>query len=182
MYYYTYRITNQVLSKHYYGSRKCEIEPHKDLGIAYFSSSSDHDFINDQIQNPHNYRYKVVGIYQSREAAYDAEIRLHARHDVKNNPSFYNKANQTSSGFTCNKEVGKKISAALVGKPSPHKGKTLAEQRNDCSKERRQNQRKETEDQSRRFPLAQGCNSYADYYRHQNPNDDESERGTEIRW
>ena len=45
MYYYVYRITNKLLNKHYYGSRGSKIEPKLDLGIKYFSSSTDKNFI-----------------------------------------------------------------------------------------------------------------------------------------
>ena len=47
-YHYVYRITNTTLNKHYYGSRTSQIEPAKDLGHKYFSSSFDKEFIKDQ--------------------------------------------------------------------------------------------------------------------------------------
>ena len=48
---YVYRITNIILKKYYYGVRSCRIEPKKDLGHKYFSSSTDKLFIQDQKRN-----------------------------------------------------------------------------------------------------------------------------------
>ena len=60
MYYYVYRITNQVENKHYYGKRASKIHPRDDLGIKYFSSSKCREFVQDQKSNPQNYVYKVI--------------------------------------------------------------------------------------------------------------------------
>ena len=62
MFYYVYRITNKLLNKHYYGYRSSKIEPILDIGIRYFSSSTNKDFINDQKDNPLHYKYKVIRI------------------------------------------------------------------------------------------------------------------------
>ena len=60
-YHYLYRITNLVENKHYYGIRTSkDTLPHQDLGVKYFSSSTDKDFIQDQKDHPENYRYTVV--------------------------------------------------------------------------------------------------------------------------
>ncbi len=40
-FHYVYRITNTQLNKHYYGCRSSNVEPAKDLGKTYFSSSTD---------------------------------------------------------------------------------------------------------------------------------------------
>ena len=61
-YHYTYRITNKILKKHYYGVRTSKDKPELDLGIKYFSSSSDSDFIKDQNCNIQNYRYKILKV------------------------------------------------------------------------------------------------------------------------
>ncbi len=50
-YHYVYRITNTVLRKHYYGSRTSKIRPNLDLGVIYFSSSTDKNFLKDQKLN-----------------------------------------------------------------------------------------------------------------------------------
>jgi len=59
---YVYRITNTKLNRHYYGVRTSRIKPKLDLGIKYFSSSTDKHFIKDQKENPANYKYKIVQI------------------------------------------------------------------------------------------------------------------------
>jgi hypothetical protein len=120
-YYYVYRITNILHNKHYYGYRSSDIEPILDIGVKYFSSSKDRDFIKDQIQNPHNYKYVIVCIFDNREDAHNLEIKLHAKFNVGSNPSFYNKANATSSKFsitgtTLSEETKKKMSQSRKGR------------------------------------------------------------------
>lgn len=100
VYHYVYRITNTVDSKHYYGSRSSSVHPTKDLGKLYFSSSTDTLFVKDQKIHPQHYKYKIVAIYKNRVDALALEAKLHQKFDVKSNPSFYNKANQTSSKFS----------------------------------------------------------------------------------
>lgn len=97
--YYVYRITNIILNKHYYGKRKCNIDPKLDLGIRYFSSSRDKTFIEDQKLNPQNYKYKIIKQFISKDSATLLEIKLHDKFDVAKNPNFYNKSKQTSSKF-----------------------------------------------------------------------------------
>jgi len=106
---YVYRITNVLLNKHYYGSRSCKnCNPHDDLGIKYFSSSKDKDFIKDQKEHPEYYRYKIIKIFDSRKDALELEVLLHNKFDVDINESFYNKAKQTSTKFYyINKVKGK---------------------------------------------------------------------------
>lgn len=96
-YHYVYRITNIVENKHYYGSRTSgSVIPSNDIGIKYFSSSTDKEFMDDQFINPDNYKYKVVSIFDNRLDAIELESKLHFRFDVGNNPNFYNKINQTT--------------------------------------------------------------------------------------
>jgi hypothetical protein len=101
-FHYTYRITNLVEGKHYYGVRSCKRDPYKDLGTKYFCSVTTKEsewIIEDQKINPQNYRYKILAFSPSREEALDREVILHRMFDVKNHKKFYNGANQTSSGF-----------------------------------------------------------------------------------
>ena len=98
-YHYVYRITHNKLNKHYYGSRSSNLSPKLDIGCVYFSSSTDKVFINDQKENPCDYRYKVISVHNNREDATNKEIKLHERFDVGINELFYNKAKQISSGF-----------------------------------------------------------------------------------
>ncbi len=100
-YHYLYRITNLVENKHYYGIRtsRNDILPHQDLGVKYFSSSTDKNFIKDQKEHPENYRYKVIIVSDSRKKVANLEIKLHNKFNVGVNNNFYNKVIQTSTGF-----------------------------------------------------------------------------------
>ena len=99
-YHYVYRITNILLNKHYYGTRTSKNKtPEEDIGIYYFSSSSDKEFIKDQKDNPQDYRYKIIKKFNTRENALKLEIKLHNKFNVGINESFYNRVKQTSTGF-----------------------------------------------------------------------------------
>ncbi len=99
-YHYVYRITNKRTNKHYYGSRSSDNLPHKDIGVTYFSSSFDTQFISDQQENPDNYKYKIIKIFTTkRNDAIKLEIKLHEKFNVGLNPNFYNRVKQTSSKF-----------------------------------------------------------------------------------
>ncbi len=108
-YHYVYRITNTVTGYHYYGSRSCGHQPSEDIGNKYFSSSTNKFFIQDQKNNPQDYKYKIVRIFEiCRKDATQLEILLHKKFDVKNHPKFINRANQTSAGFTVNIETSER--------------------------------------------------------------------------
>ena len=98
-YNYVYRITNKENNRHYYGVRSSKIEPKLDLGIKYFSSSRDKEFMNEQKSNRDNFKYKVIKIFETREEAINLEIKLHKKFDVSKNSNFYNRSKQTSVGF-----------------------------------------------------------------------------------
>lgn len=96
-----YRITNIVERKHYYGYKSCgKRDPKEIIGKTYYSSSTDKEFIKEQKNHPERFRYKIVARYSTKEEALEREIRLHALFDVSENPSFYNRAKQTSKNFT----------------------------------------------------------------------------------
>lgn len=97
---YVYRITNKIKNKHYYGVRSSNIKPKEDIGIKYFSSSTDKNFMLDQKENPQNYKYKVLKIFDSRKDAEMHETFLHEKFSVQTNESFYNKAKNTLMGFS----------------------------------------------------------------------------------
>ena len=108
-YHYVYRITNIITEMHYYGDRSCNCQPSEDLGVKYFSSFTNKLFKQDQQQNPQDYKYKIIKIFETcREDAKQLEVDLHKKFDVKNNPKFINRANQTSSGFNVTRESIKK--------------------------------------------------------------------------
>jgi len=97
--FYVYRITNIKENKHYYGSRSTNINPINDLGIKYFSSSTDKNFINEQKLHNDRFIYKIIKIFDIHNSALELEIRLHNIFQVHTNPKFYNKAKQTSTAF-----------------------------------------------------------------------------------
>lgn len=103
-FHYVYRITNKENNKHYYGSRTTSIEPKLDLGIKYFSSSLDKEFINEQKLRNDNFKYKIVRIFSTRKEADVFEMCLHKKFNVKLNKSFYNRNNAGSFNFTMNSE------------------------------------------------------------------------------
>lgn len=135
---YVYRITNKKNNKHYYGIRSSKIEPGLDLGIKYFSSSTDKGFIKEQKENKYLFKYKIIRICESRETAIKLEIKLHNKFDVGNNSSFYNKSKQTDvkfdrSGIRHTEETKLKISKN--GKLKGMYGKSVSkETRNKISK------------------------------------------------
>jgi hypothetical protein len=98
-YHYTYWITNIKLQKHYIGVRTSKIPPIHDIGIKYFSSSSDKEFKKDQKDNPQDYDYKIIGLFPTREEASMNEVELHETYNVGKNPRFYNLCKVTSIGF-----------------------------------------------------------------------------------
>ena len=102
--YYVYRITNIKNKKHYYGYKGIsqDIDPKLHIGIKYFSSSSDKEFILDQQKNQQNYCYKIIFVFNNKYDAIALEIKLHNKFNVDKNSNFYNKAKQTSTGFTTN--------------------------------------------------------------------------------
>jgi group I intron endonuclease len=134
-YHYVYRITNVSSKKHYYGRRSCRnCHPKDDLGIKYFSSSTDNDFKKDQKEHPESYHYKIVRICESRNNALELEMLLHEKFDVGINESFYNKAKQTSLRFSYDptgknhsEETRKKMSESKKGEKCYWYGKELSE-------------------------------------------------------
>lgn len=121
-----YRITNLIDNCHYYGVRTSNIEPKKDLGIRYFSSSSNKNFINLQKLNSLNFRYKIIKIFDNRAQAVELEIKLHRYFNVALNENFYNKSNQTTTKFNFSHSVGTKRpehSVKMKGKNNPFYGK-----------------------------------------------------------
>lgn len=120
-YHYVYRITNVETKTHYYGKRTSKIEPNLDLGINYFSSSSNKEFKLDQINNPHNYKYKIVQKFKTSKDAIFRESILHNRFNVGINPNFYNRTKQTPKGFDFSgivrsAETRKKLSLLATGR------------------------------------------------------------------
>ena len=115
MKHYVYKISNIIEDKHYIGVRSSK-NPIKDLGIKYFSSSRDKEFMLEQQEFPERFEYKILEVFSSRDLAVAKEIELHDLYDVVVNESFYNRSKQTSSGFCT---YGTKLSEEHIIKISP---------------------------------------------------------------
>jgi len=116
-----YRISHLISKVHYYGSQT----NNKILGESYFSSSSDESFISEQSQHPERFKYKVIKIYNNTSDKIIHEAYLHQFFDVKSHDKFYNKVNQTASGFdttgisTMSKDEREKRSQRWSGDNNP---------------------------------------------------------------
>lgn len=124
---YVYRITNLETNKHYYGSRSTKKSPKCDLGVSYFSSSSDESFIKEQKMNPKKFKYKIIMKFRDRKSAISFESKLHIKLNVSNNENFYNKSIQTSDYFDttgkCIVKIGEKN--ILISSEEYQKNKNL---------------------------------------------------------
>jgi hypothetical protein len=83
--YYSY----EDFGRGYIGSRTCDCLPEED---RYFGSFYDKTF------NPNN--KIILEVFDTREEALDAEIKLHQFYDVARNSHFANQSKQTSTGFS----------------------------------------------------------------------------------
>lgn len=103
---------------YYIGSRQSKCDPLDDLGVKYFSGSSNKNFIIEQKQNPNDFKYEVLSTHDSRMEAYVEEARIQRELDVLNDELCYNKSinhelfttyNRT---FKLTRETKKKMSDA----------------------------------------------------------------------
>lgn len=113
-FHYVYRISNLLLDKHYYGKRSTHLNPIDDIGKVYFSSSNK-QFIQDQINNPENYKYKIIKTFETSHEAIAFETKLQIRVDAAKNPRFYNKMiyshdfNSEGKMLACDKDGNNKV-------------------------------------------------------------------------
>ena len=91
MYHCVYCITEISSNMQYIGSHTSHILPHDDIGINYFSSSTNHDFIQSQKDHPHNYIYKILSTHDNYADALKEEARLHHLYNVDISHLYYNK-------------------------------------------------------------------------------------------
>ena len=84
--YYSY----EEFGRGYIGSRGCKCLPEDDS--KYYGSFHDKTF------NPT--QKIILGVYESRKDAYEAEILLHEFYDVARNPHFANRCKALTTGFT----------------------------------------------------------------------------------
>lgn len=118
MSFYVYCIKNIINNKRYIGSRKCNGDPEDDLGIKYFSSSHNKEFMSEQKENPTLFEYEILKIFDNHKDMLEYEIYLHNLYDVGKNINFYNIVKQTSTGFStsgCKRtdEIRQKISKGV---------------------------------------------------------------------
>jgi len=95
MYHYVYLISNMVEHKSYFGVRSCNCTPEEDT--SYMSSSKLIQKLYKE--KPHEFKKKILKIFDTRKEAMGWEIYLHNTYDVGRNPSFYNRAKQTATNF-----------------------------------------------------------------------------------
>lgn len=88
---YTYQITELSTGLKYIGVRSSDIEPSLDLGIHYFSSSTNKEFINNQKENPSNYKYEIINEFDNRLDAINNENELHLKYDVCRSNEYINR-------------------------------------------------------------------------------------------
>ena len=97
-YYYVYRLTCTASfpERYYYGYRSSKVPPEQDV---YWSSSK---YVRAAMKQwgQESFRKKILAVYSTSDEAIAHEIALHAKFDVKNHPAFFNRANQTSKGFS----------------------------------------------------------------------------------
>ena len=99
---YVYQISSNDTFKKYIGVRSSDINPENDLGVIYFSSSSDKEFIKSQKINPENFKYEILSVHNDRISAVNEEIRLHKLYGVSSNDNYINKSESRSFGYYCN--------------------------------------------------------------------------------
>ena len=117
----------------YIGGRSCKCDPMFDLGVKYFSSSQDKEFMKDQKDNPESYGYQILEEFEKRKEATGLEIELHKHHEVGKNELFYNRSKQTSIGWDttgtkASKETRKLLSSMRKGEKNIMFGKTHSEE------------------------------------------------------
>lgn len=90
-YHYCYRITNNQIGKHYYGSRTSIEPPDLDLGVRYFSSSK--YVLADMNQYGLDaFSFKILKTFSTRESAFAFERKCQLRTHAIEKDNFYNKA------------------------------------------------------------------------------------------
>jgi len=92
---YVYEITNITNGMAYIGVRSCNCKPEEDIGIKYFSSSTDEAFIQEQ-KTTDNFEYKVLQVFRTRKEAADLEIQLHEKYNIAVNKNYYNLCKQAN--------------------------------------------------------------------------------------
>lgn len=114
MYHYTYLIQSIDSSMRYIGVRSSKVHPIEDT--LYWGSSK---HIPKDVATTH--RKIILKIHPTRKEAVEHEILLHILNNVVEDPSYYNRARQTSTGFDTSgipmsEELKQRISNSLKGR------------------------------------------------------------------
>lgn len=91
-YNYTYLITNIENGRKYIGVHSCN-RAEEAVGIKYFSTSTDKDFIKEQKKHPERFEYEILQMFNTREEAEKDEEKRHKEIDVAKNEEYYNLCN-----------------------------------------------------------------------------------------
>lgn len=91
MNHYTYLLSSTTQEKYYIGVRSCTCSPNSDpyKGSSKLMTKADKDSCTKIILKEFNTRAEAIA----------HEVELHLKYNVKDNPLFWNKANQTSTKF-----------------------------------------------------------------------------------
>ena len=120
---FVYVIENKMNSMKYIGTKTSDkdISNTPGFGIGYYSSltgKSGDEFRKDQKEHPEKFKYTILKDYNNYQDMMNEEVRLHSLYNVDKNPMFYNRAKQTSSGFTSccpDEETRRKMSMSHKG-------------------------------------------------------------------
>ena len=109
MNHYTYLLSSTTQEKYYIGVRSCTYTPSSDpyKGSSKSMTKADKDTCTKTILKEFN----------TRKEALEHEVELHAKYNVKDNPLFWNNANQTSTKFDWSGKKHKKESMIKRCKP-----------------------------------------------------------------
>ena len=91
-YHYTYLIANIETDIKYIGVHSCN-RAEDAIGVKYFSSSTDKEFIREQKEHPERFEYEILAMFDTREEAMKDEESRHAEIDVARSPEYYNLCN-----------------------------------------------------------------------------------------
>ena len=154
---YIYQIIHLSTLKSYIGSRTARNCRPSGIGIKYFSSSNDKDFLLEQKMKPENFIYFILKEFgEDYKSCIEYEIYLHNKYDVGKNNKFYNRSKQTSKGFST---AGIKTIPWNVGIPCSEESKMknrLSNLGRKCSEETKQKMRKpKSVEHKRNMGLAQ---------------------------
>lgn len=95
-YHYVYRITNTLHNIHYYGKRSSILNPSKDIGTKYFSSSIPLKSAIDTL-GLFCFKFKILKTFSNASDALAFETYIHNKLNVKDRADFYNLVNQSKT-------------------------------------------------------------------------------------